>query len=67
MLLEVQRVGLLRVDIGPQLQAILGPEGKEGMPARETFGRVAEIAVDGVPAVELLEIVAPGPLPKVLR
>ena len=67
MLLEVQRVGLLRVDIGPQLQAILGPEGNECMPARETFGRVAEIALDGVPAVELLEIVAPGPLPKVLR
>lgn len=67
MLLEVQRVGLLRIDIGPQLRAILGPDGQEAVPARETFGRVAEIALDGVPAVELLEIVAPGPLPKVLR
>lgn len=67
MLLEVQRVGLLHVDIGPQLSALFGPPGPGIGPARETFGRVAEIAIDGVSAVELLEIVAPGPLPKVLR
>lgn len=67
MLREVQRVGLLRVEIGPQLQALLGSSDAGAAPARETFGRVAEIALDGVSAVELLEIVAPGPLPKVLR
>lgn len=66
MLRDVQRVGLLRVDIGPHLEAALGPERPGAGPARQTFGRVAEIALDGVPAVELLEIVAPGPLPKVL-
>ncbi|MEI6239107.1 MAG: hypothetical protein WCR51_01840 [Planctomycetia bacterium] len=66
LLLEVQRVGLIRVDIGPQLGALFGPGGPDSDPARQTFGRVAEITLDGVPAVELLEIVAPGPLPKVL-
>ncbi len=67
MLREVQRVGLLRVEIGPLLEAVLGSGDAGAVPARETFGRVAEIALDGVSAVELLEIVAPGPLPKVLR
>lgn len=67
MLLEVQRVGMLRVDIGPHLREVFGSTGAGTAPACETFGRVAEIAIDGVPAVELLEIVAPGPLPKVLR
>lgn len=66
MLLEVQRVGLVAVDPGPELQALLEPDVTRGDAARPTFGRVAEIAVNGRPAVELLEIVAPGPLPKVL-
>lgn len=67
MLREVQRVALLAVDIGPRLAAAFGVGQPDARGARQTFGRVAEIALDGVPAVELLEIVAPGPLPKVLR
>ena len=66
MLLEVQRVGLLRVESGPRLRAVFGVEDSGPGTACQTFGRVAEIALDGVSAVELLEIVAPGPLPKVL-
>ncbi|MFM8433955.1 MAG: hypothetical protein ACKOBP_01215 [Planctomycetia bacterium] len=66
MLLEVQRVGLLSIEPGPELQALFAPDVPPGGDALHTFGRVAEIAVNGVPAVELLEIVAPGPLPKVL-
>jgi hypothetical protein len=66
MLLEVQRVRLLRVESGPRLRAAFGPEDPGPRTAPQTFGRVAEIALDGVSAVELLEIVAPGPLPKVL-
>jgi hypothetical protein len=45
---------------------VLGVEDSGPDTACQTFGRVAEIALDGVSAVELLEIVAPGPLPKVL-
>lgn len=66
MLLKVHRVGLLAVDPGRELRALLDPDGPPEGDATQTFGRVAEIAVNGVPAVELLEIVAPGPLPKVL-
>ena len=66
MLLQVQRVGLLAVDPGPELHALLAPDVSPDGDAPQTFGRVAEIAVNGVPAVELLEIVAPGSLPKVL-
>lgn len=66
-LLEVQGVGLLAVDIGPELGAQLAGDRETPAASGRTFGRVAEIAVDGRPAVELLEIVAPGPLPKVLR
>ena len=66
MLLTVQRVGLLAVDPGPELRLLLAPDVPPDGDATQMFGRVAEIAVDGVPAVELLEIVAPGPLPKVL-
>lgn len=52
LLLEVQRVGLLGIEPGPHLRGLLrGPQG-------HTFGRVAEIIVNGRPAVELLEIVA---------
>jgi len=67
MLREVQRVGLLGVEIGPELRTFFVAEGAGPAPATQTFGRVAAIALDGEPAVELLEIVAPGPLPKVLR
>jgi hypothetical protein len=66
MLLKVQRVGLLAVDPGPELRGLIAPDVALDGAAPQTFGRVAEIAVNGVPAVELLEIVAPGPLPKVL-
>jgi chorismate-pyruvate lyase len=52
LLLEVQRVALLAVDPGPHLRALLG--GATG----SVYGRVAEIVVNGRPAVELLEIVA---------
>ncbi len=54
LLLEVQRVRLLEVEPGPHLQGLFG--GASG-PA---WGRVAEISVNGRPAVELLEIVAPA-------
>ena len=66
MLLKVHRVGLLAVDPGPELRVLLGTDDPPAGDAPQAFGRVAEIAVNGVPAVELLEIVAPGPLPKVL-
>jgi chorismate-pyruvate lyase len=52
LLLEVQRVALLAVEPGPHLRALLG--GATG----SVYGRVAEIVVNGRPAVELLEIVA---------
>lgn len=53
LLLEVQRVGLLEIEPGPHLQGLFRS------PPRHTYGRVAEIVVNGRPAVELLEIVAP--------
>jgi chorismate-pyruvate lyase len=55
LLCDVQQVRLLRVTAGPHLAALFG-----GPPDAVAFGRVAEIRVGGVPAVELLEIVAPG-------
>lgn len=67
MLLEVQRVGLLGVAAGPELRFLFDAKPASIPAVCRTFGRVAEIAIGGVPAVELLEIVAPGPLPKVLR
>jgi len=55
LLCEVQGVRLLEVKIGPHLAALFGcPRDAVA------FGRVAEIRVAGRPAVELLEIVAPG-------
>lgn len=54
-LCDVQHVRLLRVMPGPELRSLFGVPG-EG----ETYGRVAEIEVSGRPAVQLLEIVAPG-------
>lgn len=49
-LCDVGDVGLLAIDPGPHLRSLIGP--------RATFGRVATIALDGRPAVELLEVVA---------
>ena len=54
LLLQVQRVALLEVMPGPHLRALFA--GATG----STHGRVAEIVVNGRPAIELLEIVAPG-------
>lgn len=67
MLLAVQRVSLVAVEIGPEFRRLLQVESPVSDAVRQTFGRVAEITLDGAPAVELLEIVVPGPLPKVLR
>lgn len=53
LLLEVQRVELLAVELGPHTRTLFA--GAAG-PA---YGRVAEIVVNGRPAIELLEIVAP--------
>jgi len=61
LLREVQQVGLLKVVPGPHLAALFGGGEPGAVPAesRATYGRVAEISLGGVPAVELLEIVAP--------
>lgn len=64
LLRDVHDVGLLEVVPGPHLGRLFGPAAAN---ARRTFGRVAEISVGGRPAVELLEIAAPGLLPKTLR
>ena len=53
MLCDVQHVALLRIEAGPHLQACVGE-------ATTLFGRVAEIAVAGRPAIELLEVVVPA-------
>lgn len=53
-LCAVQNVRLLAVSPGPHLAALWG--GATG----ETFGRVAEISIDGRPGIELLEIVVPA-------
>jgi len=66
MLLDIQRVALVRVDVGPEFRALVGDDAVAAATPGHTFGRVAEIAIDGARAVELLEIVVPGPLPKVL-
>lgn len=55
LLCPVHDVCLLRITPGPHLESMFG-----GGPGGETFGRVAEIGVAGAPAIELLEIVAPG-------
>ena len=62
LLRDVQRVGLLEVLPGPHLAGLFGLDGAAGpasVGGHVTFGRVAEIVLDGRPAVELLEIVAP--------
>ena len=50
---DVQRVRLLRIEPGPHLGPLVGPHPL-------VHGRVAEIAVGGRPAVELLEVVVPA-------
>ncbi|MFO0424655.1 MAG: hypothetical protein ACK52C_13475 [Planctomycetia bacterium] len=64
LLRDVHDVGLLEVLPGPHLGRLFGPAAAN---AHRTFGRVAEISLGGRPAVELLEIAAPGLLPKTLR
>lgn len=64
LLRDVHDVGLLEVVPGPHLRRLFGPAAAH---AHRTFGRVAEISLGGRPAVELLEIAAPGLLPKTLR
>jgi chorismate-pyruvate lyase len=64
LLREVHDVGLIEVVPGPRLRRLFGPAAAK---APRTFGRVAEISIGGRPAVELLEIAAPGLLPKTLR
>jgi len=56
LLCEVQRVALLRIEAGPHLGRWVGRQ-------RRLHGRVAEIVVDGRPAIELLEIVVPPAMP----
>ncbi|MDA0253740.1 MAG: hypothetical protein O3A18_02540 [Planctomycetota bacterium] len=53
---DVHHVALLRIAPGPQLGQYFAAASPA---APETFGRVAEIGLDGVPAIELLEILAP--------
>lgn len=52
LLCDVQDVSLLRIEPGPHLAGIVGPHPL-------LHGRVAEIRVDGLSAVELLEVVVP--------
>jgi len=62
LLREVQRVELLEVLPGPHLASLFGIDAVAKPAAAAghgTFGRVAEISLDGRAAVELLEIVAP--------
>jgi chorismate-pyruvate lyase len=61
LLREVQHVALVKVVPGRHLATLFGGEsGRVPAGSRATYGRVAEISLGGVPAVELLEIVAPG-------
>ena len=65
LLRDVHDVGLLEVVPGPRLRSLLRTED-DGL-THATFGRVAQISLNGKPAVNLLEIAAPGFLPKPLR
>lgn len=56
LLRDVHDVALLEIEPGPRLRRLF--DGG----AATTFGRVATIDLDGVPTVELLEIVASGSL-----
>ena len=64
MLREVHGVRLLEIVPGPRLQTLFaGLADARAAPiaaARPVYGRVADIQLDGLPAVELLEIVAPA-------
>jgi len=72
MLRDVHGVKLLEIMPGPHLQDLFrltvpgpaGMAGAAGMARAPVYGRVADIQLDGRPAVQLLEIVAPatGPL-----
>ena len=53
---EVHAVALLEITPGPHLERLFGPAAA---PTRAVYGRVADILLNGRPAVELLEIVAP--------
>jgi chorismate-pyruvate lyase len=62
MLRDVHGVKLLEIMPGPHLQELLGITGPQPTviaPAAAVYGRVADIQLNGRPAVELLEIVAP--------
>jgi len=56
LMMDVHGVALLRIAPGPHLAQCFGGASPA---VSETFGRVAEIGLDGVPAIELLEILAP--------
>jgi hypothetical protein len=64
MLREVHGVRLLEIVPGPHLQKLFaglaGARADLIAAARPVYGRVADIQLDGLPAVELLEIVAPA-------
>jgi hypothetical protein len=63
MLRDVNRVQLLQIIPGPHLQTLLGLAAHPSAgatAATPVYGRVAGIDLDGRPAVELLEIVAPA-------
>lgn len=62
MLRDVHDVRLVEIVPGPHLAAVFGLQSGQnvgGKPPHTLFGRVADIELDGRPAVELLEIVAP--------
>ena len=61
MLREVHSVSLLEVVPGPHLNALFRlPDRRAAAADAPVYGRVADIQLDGRPAVELLEIVAPA-------
>jgi hypothetical protein len=64
MLRDVHGVRLLEIMPGPHLQKLFaglaGPRLASIAAATPVYGRVADIQLDGLPAVELLEIVAPA-------
>jgi chorismate-pyruvate lyase len=66
MLREVHDVRLLEIVPGPHLRRLWADGSPAERVAASVYGRVADISLGGRPAVELLEIVAPGPWPKVL-
>ena len=67
LLRDVHDVQLLEIEPGPRLQQLFAGAAVSTGFQGHTFGRVAEISLGGQPAVELLEIAAPGLLPKALR